>query len=314
MNAPSDTPRGPLSGLRVLDLTRVLAGPFCTMILGDMGADIVKVEQPIRGDDTRSWGPPFLGPESAYFLAINRNKRGITLDLKQPRGQEILRQLIRKSDVVIENFKPGTLEAWGCGRGFMERETPSVIHCSISGYGSVGPKASLPGYDFLLQAESGLMSITGDESGDPMKLGVAIVDLCTGLYASIAILGALHARTGGSPGQHVEVSLFTTSLAMLANVASNVLITGKPAGRFGNGHPNIVPYRAFRCRESDLALAVGNDMQFAQFAAAVGHPEWALDSRFARNRDRVENRVVIDGLIETTLGSRSADEWIEVLL
>jgi succinate--hydroxymethylglutarate CoA-transferase len=314
MNAPSNSPRGPLAGLRVLDLTRVLAGPFCTMILGDMGADIIKVEQPVRGDDTRGWGPPFQGPESAYFLAVNRNKRGITLNLKQPRGQEILRQLIGKSDVVIENFKPGTLEAWGCGREFMKRETPSVVHCTISGYGSAGPKAHLPGYDFLLQAESGLMSITGEESGDPMKLGVAIVDLCTGLYASIAILGALQARNNGSPGQHVELSLYTTSIALLANVASNVLISGKPAGRFGNGHPNIVPYRAFKCRQSDLALAVGNDMQFAQFAAAVGHPEWASDPRFTRNCDRVENRVVLDDLIGTLLSSRTADEWIEVLL
>jgi glutaryl-CoA transferase len=314
MNARSNSTRGPLAGLRVLDLTRVLAGPFCTMILGDMGADVVKVEQPVRGDDTRGWGPPFQGAESAYFLAVNRNKRGITLNLKQPRGQEILRQLIRKSDVVIENFKPGTLEAWGCGREFMERETPSVVYCTISGYGSVGPKRALPGYDFLLQAESGLMSITGDESGDPMKMGVAIVDLCTGLYASIAILGALHARDSGSPGQHVEASLYTTSIALLANVASNVLISGKPAGRYGNGHPNIVPYRAFRCRRSDIALAVGNDMQFAQFASAVGHPEWASDPRFTRNCDRVENRAVLDGMIETTLSCRNAEEWIEVLL
>jgi crotonobetainyl-CoA:carnitine CoA-transferase CaiB-like acyl-CoA transferase len=313
-NPPSNPSRGPLAGLRILDLTRVLAGPFCTMILGDMGADVVKVEQPVRGDDTRAWGPPFQGAESAYFLAMNRNKRGITLNLKQPRGQEILRQLIRKSDVVIENFKPGTLEGWGCGREFMEKEAPSVIHCSISGYGTAGPKAPLPGYDFLLQAESGLMSITGEADGDPMKMGVAIVDLCTGLYASIAILGALNARNNGSPGQHVEVSLYTTSIALLANVASNVLITGKPAGRYGNGHPNIVPYRTFRCKQSEIALAVGNDMQFAEFAAAVGHAEWATDTRFGRNRDRVENRAVLENIIQTTLGGRTAEEWIEVLL
>lgn len=314
MNAGPKSAPGPLAGLRVLDLTRVLAGPFCTMILGDMGADVVKVEQPVRGDDTRSWGPPFQGPESAYFLAVNRNKRGITLNLKEARGQEILRQLIRKSDVVIENFKPGTLEGWGCGREFMEKETPRVVHCTISGYGSVGPKGALPGYDFLLQAESGLMSITGEQSGDPMKLGVAIVDLCTGLYASIAILGAIHARNSGLPGQHVEISLYTTSIALLANVASNVLISGKPAGRYGNGHPNIVPYRTFKCRQSDIALAVGNDMQFAVFAAAVGHPEWSSDPRFTRNCDRVENRAVLEGMIEATFGSRSADEWSEVLL
>jgi succinate---hydroxymethylglutarate CoA-transferase len=306
--------QGALAGLRVLDLTRVLAGPLCGMILGDLGAEVVKVEQPGRGDDTRAWGPPFQGSESAYFLSVNRNKRGATLNLKEPRGQEILRTLIRKSDVVIENFKPGTLEAWGCGREFMEKEAPQVIHCTISGYGSSGPKAVLPGYDFLLQAESGLMSITGEKNGDPMKLGVAIVDLCTGHYAAIAILGALNARNHGSPGQHVEVSLYTTSLAILANVASNVLITGKPAGRYGNGHPNIVPYRTYRCRDTDIALAVGNDLQFTRFAAAVGHSEWATDTRFARNRDRVENRALLEGIINTTLVSRTADEWIETLL
>ena len=313
-DSPLNFAQSPLAGLRVLDLTRVLAGPFCTMILGDMGADIVKVEQPVRGDDTRSWGPPFQGQESAYFLGVNRNKRGITLDLKQARGQDILRQLIRKFDVVIENFKPGTLDAWGCGREFMEKEAPRVVRCSISGYGSVGPKRNLPGYDFLLQAESGLMSITGEESGDPIKLGVAIVDLCTGLYAAIAILGAIQARNRGLPGQRVEVSLYTTSIALLANVASNVLISGKPAGRYGNGHPNIVPYRIFKCRSSDIALAVGNDMQFAQFASAVGHPEWASDPRFARNRDRVENRAVLDGLLETNFRTRDAEEWIQILL
>ncbi|MBZ5697579.1 MAG: CoA transferase [Acidobacteriia bacterium] len=314
MVAPFTSAQGALAGLRVLDLTRVLAGPFCTMILGDMGAEVVKVEQPGRGDDTRAWGPPFQGAESAYFLSVNRNKRGATLNLKDPRGQEILRALIRKSDVVIENFKSGTLDAWGCGHNFMEKEAPHVVHCTISGYGSSGPKATLPGYDFLLQAESGLMSITGEQNGDPMKLGVAIVDLCTGLYATIAILGALNARNHGSPGQRVEVSLYTTSLALLANVASNVLISGNPAGRYGNGHPNIVPYRTYRCLADDMALAVGNDLQFARFAAAVGHSEWVADARFARNRDRVENRAVLDGIIETTLASRTADEWIEILL
>jgi crotonobetainyl-CoA:carnitine CoA-transferase CaiB-like acyl-CoA transferase len=314
MAAPFTSRRCALAELRVLDLTRVLAGPFCTMILGDMGAEVVKVEQPGRGDDTRAWGPPFQGAESAYFLSVNRNKRGVTLNLKEPRGQEILRTLIKKSDVVIENFKSGTMDAWGCGRDFMEKDAPRVIHCTISGYGSSGPKATLPGYDFLLQAESGLMSITGEQNGDPMKLGVAIVDLCTGLYATIAILGALNARNHGSPGQHVEVSLYTTSLALLANVASNVLISGNPAGRYGNGHPNIVPYRIYRCLDADMALAVGNDLQFARFAGAVGHSEWVTDARFARNRDRVENRALLDGIIKTTLASKTTDEWIEILL
>jgi crotonobetainyl-CoA:carnitine CoA-transferase CaiB-like acyl-CoA transferase len=314
MDASGNGSKGALAKLRVLDLSRVLAGPLCAMILGDMGAEVLKVEQPGKGDDTRSWGPPFQGTEAAYFLGVNRNKRGVTLNLKEPRGQEILRELIRKSDVVVENFKFGTMEEWGCGRDFMEKEAPQVIHCTISGYGSRGPKGAQPGYDFLLQAECGLMSISGEKDGAPMKMGVAIVDLCTGLYATIAILGALNARNHGCPGQHVESSLYTTGLSLLANVASNVLISGKPAGRFGNGHPNIVPYRSFRCRDADIALAVGNDGQFAQFAAVAGHPEWASDPRFARNRDRVVNRALIDNLVEETLICRKADEWIEALL
>lgn len=306
--------KGALAKLRVLDLSRVLAGPLCAMILGDMGADVLKVEQQGRGDDTRSWGPPFQGTEAAYFLGVNRNKRGITLNLKEPRGREILRELIKKSDVVIENFKFGTMEEWGCGREFMEKEAPQAIHCTISGYGSRGPRGAQPGYDFLLQAETGLMSITGEKDGNPMKVGVAIVDLCTGLYATIAILGALNARNQGYPGQHVEASLYTTGLSLLANVASNVLISGKPAGRYGNGHPNIVPYRAYRCRDADIALAVGNDGQFVQFAKAAGHGEWATDPRFVRNRDRVTNRALLDGLVEETMICRTADEWIEALL
>ncbi len=312
--APTSTAPGALAGLRVLDLTRVLAGPFCTMQLGDMGAEVIKVEQPGRGDDTRSWGPPFLGPESAYFLSVNRNKRGITLNLKEPRGQEILRALIRKSDVVIENFKTGTLEAWGSGRAFMEKEAPGVIHCTISSYGSKGPRAALPGYDFLLQAESGLMSITGEPDGEPMRFGVAIVDLATGLYAASAILGALHARNHGALGQHVEISLYATSLALLGNVASNFLITGNPSGRFGNAHPSIVPYSVFSCSDADIALAIGNDLQFAEFAKAVDRPEWAADPRFARNPDRVANRAILEADIQVTLGRRAADEWIKILL
>jgi crotonobetainyl-CoA:carnitine CoA-transferase CaiB-like acyl-CoA transferase len=314
LRQPSEGEAGALAGLRVLDLTRVVAGPFCAMILGDMGAEIIKVERPGRGDESRNWGPPFQGGESVYFLAVNRNKRGITLNLREPRGQEILRTLIRKSDVVIENFKSGTLEAWGCGRSFMEQEAPRAVHCTISGYGPRGPKAGLPGYDFLLQAESGLMSIIGEPDGNPMKVGVAIVDVCAGLYAAVAILGALHARALGSPGQHVEVPLYATSLAMLVNVASNVLISGTPAGRYGNEHPSIVPYRPYRCRDAEIALGVGNDSQFAQFAAAVGHPEWAVDPHFARNPDRVENRAVLDGLIQAALASRTVAEWLEILL
>lgn len=303
-------PKGVCSGLRVLDLTRVLAGPLCTMILGDLGADVLKVEQPGKGDDTRSWGPPFQGTEAAYFLGVNRNKRSMTLNMKDPRGQELLRELIKKADVVVENFKYGTLDEWGCGRAFMEKEAPRLVHCTISGYGSRGPRGTLPGYDFLLQAESGLMSITGEADGTPMKVGVALVDFCTGLYAAISVLGALNGRHLGLPGQHVEVSLYTTGLSMLINVASNALISGKPAKRLGNGHPNIVPYRAYRCQDQEMVLAVGNDGQFAHYASVAGHPEWAQDPRFTRNRDRVANRALLDGMIEQVMLTRPVDDWI----
>ncbi|MGA2990797.1 MAG: CoA transferase [Candidatus Korobacteraceae bacterium] len=312
MDAPASSP-GALAGLRVLDLTRVLAGPYCTMILGDMGAEVLKVELPGRGDDTRGWGPPFHGTEAAYFLGVNRNKRGITLNLKEPRGQAVLRELIKKSDVVVENFKFGTMAEWGCGPDFIRQQAPQVIHCTITGYSSRGPKHAAPGYDFLLQAESGLMSITGETSGEAMKMGVPIVDLCTGMYAAIAILGALNARNRGLPGQQVEVSLYTTGIALLANVASNALISGKPSGRYGNGHPNIVPYRSYRCSDADIAVTVGNDAQFERFSAALGHPEWVSDPRFARNRDRIVNRATIDALVEEALARRPVDEWIKTL-
>lgn len=314
MSAGKSGAQGALAGVKVLDLTRILAGPFCTMTLGDMGADVIKIEAPGSGDDTRSWGPPFAGSEAAYFLAVNRNKRSVSLNLKTERGQKILRALIREADVVVENFKQGTLDKWHCGRAFMQKEAPQAVHCTISGYGSRGPKAALPGYDFLLQAESGLMSITGEPDGDPIKLGVAIVDICTGMYAAIAILGALAARQNGAAGQYVEVSLYTTGLALLANVASNVLISGKPAGRFGNGHPNIVPYRTYRCRDGEIALAVGNDAQFALFAKVVGHPEWAEDPAFSRNQQRVVNRAQLDQLVEGALQQRTADQWVEALM
>jgi crotonobetainyl-CoA:carnitine CoA-transferase CaiB-like acyl-CoA transferase len=304
---------GPLAGVRVLDLTRVLAGPLCAMTLGDLGADVVKVEQPGRGDDTRAWGPPFVAGESAYFLGVNRNKRGITLNAQDPRGRDILKALMRRADVIVENFKPGTLDAWGVGYEFLKKEAPRAILASISGYGWEGPKAKLPGYDFLMQAECGLMAITGEADGEPMKLGVAIVDLCTGMYAAISILAALGARNAGGGGQHVEVSLFTTGISLLANVASNALVSGKPSGRYGNGHPNIVPYRAYACRDASVAVAVGNDMQFAAFARAVGRPEWAEDPRFAKNADRVRNRALIDGLIEERLAGETADAVLKLL-
>jgi succinate--hydroxymethylglutarate CoA-transferase len=290
----SEKSGGALEGLRVLDLTRILAGPLCAQILGDMGADVIKVEPPGTGDDTRSWGPPFTGGESAYFVGINRNKRSVTLNMATKAGQEILAQLIRRSDVLVENFKLGTLEKWGFGNDWLEQNAPRLIRCSITGYGSSGPDAGLPGYDFILQAESGLMSICGEAEGTPTKYGVAIVDVVTGLYACNSVLGALAARNRTGRGQHVEVCLYDSGIAMLINVASNFLVSGKDARRFGNGHPTIVPYTTYPTADGTIAVAVGNDGQFVRFAETAGHPEWARDPRFAKNPDRVINREATD--------------------
>ena len=305
---------GALDGLRVIDLTRILAGPFCTMLLGDMGAEVIKVEQPGRGDDTRAWGPPFIGEESAYFLGANRNKRGMTLNLKHEAGQEILGELLRSADVVIDNFKLGTMAKFGFDEAWYEANAPQIVRCSILGYGSTGPRAGLPGYDFLLQAESGLMSITGEADGDPMKLGVAIVDLCTGLYALSTILAAINARHRSGHGQAVEVSLYDTGVSLLANVAANFLASGEAAGRYGNGHPNIVPYNAYPTSDGMIALSVGNDVQFKTFCEAVGHPEWPEDERFARNRDRVVNRGACDGMIADLFRTGTTQAWLDKLL
>jgi succinate--hydroxymethylglutarate CoA-transferase len=283
------------------------------MTLGDMGADVIKVEPPGTGDDTRMWGPPFAAKESAYFLGINRNKRSITLNMAVKPGQEILAKLIAQCDVVVENFKLGTLEKWGFDNDWLQTHAPRVIRCSITGYGSSGPKAGLPGYDFILQAESGLMSICGDPEGEPMKYGVAIVDICTGMLACNAILAALQARHRTGKGQQVEVSLFDSSLAMLANVASNHLLSGRDARRFGNGHPNIVPYTAYSVSDGMIAVAVGNDAQFARFAALLGKPEWATDPRYAKNPDRVGHRDTLDSAISDALRQASAEFWLAKL-
>ncbi len=304
---------GALAGLRVLDHTRILAGPLCTMMLGDLGADVIKVEPVGSGDDTRGWGPPFAGGESAYFLGVNRNKRSLTPDLAGREGQAILAGLIRTSDVLVENFKLGTLEKWGFGDDWLAAHAPRVIRCSITGYGSSGPRARQPGYDFILQAESGLMSICGEREGAPTKYGVAIVDVCTGMLACSAILAALEARHRTGRGQPVEVSLYETALAMLANVASSYLVAGTDGRRFGNGHPSIVPYTTYPTRDGMMAVAVGNDAQFARFAGAVGHPEWGQDPRFVRNRDRVVHREVLDTLIADTLRTDVAGAWIDKL-
>jgi succinate--hydroxymethylglutarate CoA-transferase len=304
---------GPLAGIRVLDLTRILAGPLCTMMLGDMGAEVIKVEPPDRGDDTRAWGPPFLAGEAVYFLGVNRNKRSLTLNMAAPAGQKILAGLIEKADVLIDNFRVGTLEKWGFTDAWFERHAPRLVRCSITGYGSSGPKAALAGYDFILQAESGLMSICGEPDGPPMKYGVAIVDVCTGMLASTSILAALNARHRSGKGQKVELSLYETSLAMLVNVAASYLAAGRDAGRFGNGHPSIVPYTTYRAADAMIAVGVGNERQFARMADVLGHPEWAKDARFASNRARVEHREVVDGLINEALSRDRADAWLAKL-
>jgi len=301
---------GALAGIRVLDLTRVLAGPTCAMMLGDMGADVIKVEPPSSGDDTRSWGPPFVGGESAYFLAANRNKRSLTLNLAVPAGQKLLAGLIERTDAVIDNFKLGTLAKWGFPDAWFDAHAPGVVRCSITGYGSSGPKAALPGYDFVLQAESGLMSICGEPDGPPTKYGVAIVDVCTGMLACSAILAALNARHVSGRGQKVELSLYESALHMLVNVASNVLVSGRGGGRFGNGHPSIVPYTTYTAKDGMIALAIGNDIQFAKCAAVLGHPEWADDPRLATNRARVEHRHLVDGVIAQALAGDSVDNWL----
>jgi succinate---hydroxymethylglutarate CoA-transferase len=304
---------GALEGLRVLDLTRILAGPFCTMMLGDMGADVIKIEPPGTGDDTRAWGPPFVAGESAYFLGVNRNKRSLTLNMAGKPGQDILARLIGKADVLIDNFKLGTLAKWGFDDAWFDAHAPRLVRCSITGYGTTGPKAALPGYDFILQAESGLMSICGETDGLPTKYGVAIVDLCTGMLSCNAILAALNARHTTGRGQKIENSLFETSLVMLANVASNFLLAGKDGGRYGNGHPSLVPYTIYRASDAMIAVGVGNPAQFGRFAEALGHPEWAKDERFATNAARVVNRDFVDEAINAALALDTADAWLAKL-
>ena len=309
----SDAADGPLAGYRVVDLTRILAGPLCTMMLGDMGAEVIKVEPPDKGDDTRGWGPPFVAGESAYFLGINRNKRSLTLNMAVPAGQKILADLMLKADVVIDNFRTGTLARWGFRDSWFEQNAPRLVRCSITGYGTSGPKAALPGYDFVLQAESGLMSICGEPDGVPTKYGVAIVDICTGMLACSSIAAALNARHRTGRGQKLELSLYETSLAMLINVASSYLTAGRNGGRFGNGHPSIVPYTTYRAADGMMALAIGNERQFARTAELLGHPEWSEDARFNSNRARVENRELIDGLINEALAGDDTEVWLAKL-
>jgi succinate--hydroxymethylglutarate CoA-transferase len=298
---------GALEGIRVLDLTRVLAGPWCAMLLGDMGADVIKVESPRGGDDTRSWGPPFLNGESAYYLGCNRNKRGVAIDFSVAAGRDLLKRLISKSDVLLDNFKTGTLERWGFDDAWFETHAPQLVRCSITGYGDFGPKAGLPGYDFILQAESGLMSICGEADGAPTKYGVAVVDISTGMMAANAVQAALISRYRTGKGQKTSVCLFDTALTLLANVGNSHLATGKEAGRYGNGHPTIVPYTTFPASDGPIAIAVGNDAQFVSLSKLLGHPEWALDERFKTNAARIAHRGPVEQLIEQETSKRAGD-------
>jgi crotonobetainyl-CoA:carnitine CoA-transferase CaiB-like acyl-CoA transferase len=312
----TDPPPASLAGLRVLDLSRVLAGPLCTMILGDLGADVIKVERPGGGDDTRQWGPPWAGPtagrESAYFLALNRNKRSVVAELKTEAGRDLVRSLSREADVLVENFVAGTLEGWGLGYDELKAENPGIVYCSITGYGSEGPMAARPGYDFAVQAETGWMAVTGEPGGEPMKAGVAVVDVLTGQNAAIAILAALREREVSGRGQRVEVALYDSALAGLVNVAQAALI-GAPTARHGNAHPNIVPYQAFAAADRPLAVAVGNDAQWRRFCPALGLSDLAEDARFATNPLRVENRAALVPILAGRVAERPAAEWIELL-
>ena len=323
MPEPSSTAAGPLTGIRVVDASTVLAGPYATMILADLGADVVKVEPP-EGDATRGWGPPWVGSEAdgtrtaAYFLAVNRNKRSIRLDLKAPEGAAVLRRLLAGADVFVENLRPGTLARLGFDDEALRDIAPGLVHLAISGYGTGGPAAERPGYDFVIQAVGGLMSITGDADdagGRPTKVGVAISDLVTGLYAVIGILAALldrgRAGTDDDPeGQRVDASLLASTLAILVNQAQNAFVEGRSPGRRGNAHPNIVPYETFETADGEIAIAVGSERQWLRFCEAIELPELAADPRFATNGDRVEHRVELRGLIADRLRTRPSAEWL----
>jgi formyl-CoA transferase len=303
----------PLAHIRVLDLSRVLAGPYCTMMLGDLGAEVIKVERPGRGDDTRAWGPPFAGGESTYFLTSNRNKKSVTLNLKTARGQELARALAARSDVLVENLLPGTLDALGLGYEALARVNPRLVYCSITGFGQDGPYRDRPGYDLLIQAMGGVMSITGEPQGEPMKVGVAISDVTAGLHACTAILAALAARERTGRGDRIDIALLDSTVSWLANVASAYLVTGEPPARYGNAHASIVPYQAFRAADGWFVAGVGNDEQWRRFCRAVGRPELADDPRFANNRARVEHRGVLIPLLERLFATRPAAHWLEQL-
>ena len=302
----------PLDGIRVVDLSRVLAGPYCTMMLADLGADVVKVERPGEGDETRAWGPPYAGDVAAYFLAVNRSKRSVAFDLKHPRGRALALDLCARADVVLENFRPGAAARLGLDAASVRGRNPGVVYCSITGFGRHGAR-DRPGYDFVVQAESGLMAVTGEPDGPPTKAGVALVDVVTGLHAAVAIVAALRRRETTGEGEQIEVSLLDSAFSALVNVAQNALVTGEEPGRFGNAHPSIAPYQPFRAADGWVAVAAANDGLFARLCEAVGRPELPTDTRFATNAARVRNRDKLLPLLEETFAARSADDWVAAL-
>lgn len=315
---------GALSHLRVLDLSRVLAGPWAGQILADLGAEVIKIERPGNGDDTRAWGPPFLKDprgentsEAAYYLSANRNKQSVSIDFTQPEGQKLVRELAAKSDIVIENFKVGGLKAYGLDYESLQLENPRLIYCSITGFGQTGPYAKRAGYDFMIQGLGGLMSLTGLAEGEdgagPVKVGVALTDILTGLYSTSAILAALAHRDQGGPGQHIDMALLDVQVACLANQAMNYLTTGVSPRRLGNAHPNIVPYQDFPTADGDFILTVGNDSQFRKFAEVAGHPQWTDDPRFSTNKQRVAHRAELIPLIRQATVFKTTAEWVAAL-
>lgn len=315
---------GALSHLRVLDLSRVLAGPWAGQILADLGAEVIKIERPGNGDDTRAWGPPFLKDprgentsEAAYYLSANRNKQSVTIDFTRPEGQRLVRELAAKSDIVIENFKVGGLKAYGLDYESLQLENPRLIYCSITGFGQTGPYSKRAGYDFMIQGLGGLMSLTGRPEGEdgagPVKVGVALTDILTGLYSTSAILAALAHRDQGGAGQHIDMALLDVQVACLANQAMNYLTTGISPRRLGNAHPNIVPYQDFPTADGDFILTVGNDSQFRKFAEVAGQPQWASDPRFASNKQRVAHRAELIPLIRQATVFKTTAEWVTAL-
>jgi crotonobetainyl-CoA:carnitine CoA-transferase CaiB-like acyl-CoA transferase len=315
---------GALSHLRVLDLSRVLAGPWAGQILADLGATVIKVEQPGKGDDTRAWGPPYLKDragqdttESAYFLCANRGKQSVTIDITGPAGQALIRRLAAQSDILLENFKVGGLAKYGLDYESLKAINPRLIYCSITGFGQTGPYCQRPGYDFMIQGMGGLMSVTGERDdapgGGPQKVGVALADVLTGMYASVAVLAALAYREQSGVGQYIDLALLDVQLACLANQATNYLASGKPPGRLGNAHPNIVPYQVFATLDGHIILAVGNDRQFARFCELAGRPDLATDERFATNAARVHSREVLIPIVRDLMVGRSSQAWLEVL-